>query len=142
MRILALAILAIGAVSAAAPAQAQTYDPSYPVCLHVYGRISYYECTYTSLPQCNASASGRSAQCVINPYFANAYQEPRPPIRSAAACLLSAARTERRSYSSSTTWPSTSDTRRSIRPASSMLWVAISIATRVAFTSCISALKT
>ena len=38
MRILALAILAIGAVSAAAPAQAQTYDPSYPVCLHVYGR--------------------------------------------------------------------------------------------------------
>ena len=29
----------------------------------------------------------------------------------------------------STIWPSTSDTRRSIRPASSMLWVAISIAT-------------
>ena len=37
MRILALAILAIGAASAAAPAQAQTYDPNYPVCLHVYG---------------------------------------------------------------------------------------------------------
>ena len=53
MRILALAILAIGAASAAAPAQAQTYDPNYPVCLHVYGRISYYECSYTSLPQCN-----------------------------------------------------------------------------------------
>ena len=76
MRILALAILAIAAASAAAPAQAQTYDPNYPVCLHVYGRISYYECTYTSLPQCNMSASGRSAQCVINPYFAHASQEP------------------------------------------------------------------
>ena len=76
MRVLALAILAIGAASAAAPAQAQTYDPSYPVCLHVYGRSSYYECSYTSLPQCNASASGRSAQCVINPYFAHASQEP------------------------------------------------------------------
>ena len=38
MRILALAILAIGAASAAAPAQAQTYDPNYPVCLHVYGQ--------------------------------------------------------------------------------------------------------
>ena len=76
MRILALAILAIGAASAAAPAQAQTYDPRYPVCLHVYGRITYYECSYTSLPQCNMSASGRSAQCVINPYFAHASQEP------------------------------------------------------------------
>jgi len=76
MRILVLAILAIGAVSAALPAQAQTYDPNYPVCLHVYGRVSYYESTYTSLPQCNASASGRSAQCVINPYYAYASQEP------------------------------------------------------------------
>jgi hypothetical protein len=33
---------------------------------------NYYECRYTSLPQCNASASGRAAQCVINPYFASA----------------------------------------------------------------------
>jgi hypothetical protein len=76
MRILALAILAIGAAAVAAPAQAQTYDPRYPVCLHVMGRITYYECSYTSLPQCNVSASGRSAQCVINPYFAHASQEP------------------------------------------------------------------
>ena len=77
MRILALAILAMGAASAAAPAQAQTYDPSYPVCLHVYERgSSYYECAYNTLPQCNASASGRAAQCVINPYFAHASQEP------------------------------------------------------------------
>ena len=72
MRILALAILAIGMVLIE-PAGAQTYDPGYPVCLHVYSRgADYYECRYTSLPQCNASASGRSAQCVINPYFAGA----------------------------------------------------------------------
>jgi hypothetical protein len=51
------------------PAAAQTYDPAYPVCLN---RSNCYECRYTSLPQCNASASGRSAQCVINPYFASA----------------------------------------------------------------------
>ena len=76
MRIPILAILAIAAASAASPAQAQTYDPNYPVCLHVYGRISYYECSYTSLPQCNMSASGRSAQCVINPYYAYASQDP------------------------------------------------------------------
>jgi hypothetical protein len=72
MRILALAILAIGMVSIE-PAAAQTYDPAYPVCLHVWTRgNNYYDCSYTSLPQCNASASGRAAQCVINPYFAGA----------------------------------------------------------------------
>ncbi len=77
MRNLALAILALATVSVAGPAAAQTYDPSYPVCLHVYGPISYYECRYTSLAQCNATASGRSAQCVSNPYVANADDEPR-----------------------------------------------------------------
>jgi hypothetical protein len=75
MRILALAIFVIGTISAG-PAAAQTYDPAYPVCLHAYSRMgsNWYECSYTSLPQCNASASGRSATCVINPYYAG----PRP----------------------------------------------------------------
>jgi len=68
MRILTLAIFAIGTLSIG-PAAAQTYDPAYPVCLRAKGA---YECRYTSLPQCNASASGRAAQCFINPYFANA----------------------------------------------------------------------
>jgi Protein of unknown function (DUF3551) len=75
MRTLALAILTIGTVSIG-PAAAQTYDPAYPVCLQVFGRGgNYYECRYTSLPQCDASASGRAAQCVVNPYFASA-EEP------------------------------------------------------------------
>jgi hypothetical protein len=74
MRIPALAMLTIATVLTAAPARAQTYDPAYPVCLHVYSRgANYYECRYTSLPQCNASASGRAAQCDINPYFASAH---------------------------------------------------------------------
>jgi hypothetical protein len=72
MRALALAILAIAAAAVAGPAAAQTYGPDYPVCLHVYGPATYYECRYTSLAQCNASASGRSAQCVVNPYVAHA----------------------------------------------------------------------
>jgi hypothetical protein len=81
MRIPALAILTFATVLTAAPARAQTYDPAYPVCLHVYGRgANYYECRYTSLPQCNASASGRAAQCDINPYFAGA-EEPRAGYR-------------------------------------------------------------
>ena len=72
MRTLALAILSIATVSAVPTARAQTFDPAYPVCLQVFQRWGsiYYECAYASLPQCNASASGRSAMCVINPYYA------------------------------------------------------------------------
>ena len=76
MRFSAFAMLAIGTALAAGAADAQTYDPDYPVCLHVYGRINYYECRYTSLAQCNVSASGRPALCVVNPYFTDAYQQP------------------------------------------------------------------
>ena len=71
MRILALAILTIATVSAAPSADAQTYDPAYPVCLHVFREgADYYACQYTSMSQCNASASGRAATCVVNPYYA------------------------------------------------------------------------
>jgi len=74
MRILALAILAIAAVSAATPARAQTYDPRYPVCLksvEMFGG-ERYECRYTSLQQCAPAASGLPAQCIINPFYAGA----------------------------------------------------------------------
>jgi Protein of unknown function (DUF3551) len=81
MRKLALAILAIATLSLAAPATAQTYAPGYPVCLHVYGPITYYECRYNSLAQCNATASGRAAQCVVNPYFASAEEPMGRPSR-------------------------------------------------------------
>ena len=68
-------MFAIGTVAVATPAPAQTYSPDYPVCLHVYGRGGgYIECGYTSIPQCQATAQGRSAQCELNPYFA--FAEP------------------------------------------------------------------
>lgn len=71
-RIPAFVILAVVAVLKAAPALAQTYDPNYPVCLQVYDDMVhyYFDCSYTTMAQCAASASGRSAQCVVNPYFA------------------------------------------------------------------------
>jgi hypothetical protein len=78
MRVLALAMSAIGTVAVAASVRAQTYSPDYPVCLHVYGRGSYIECGYTSLAQCQATAQGRSAQCELNPYFA--LNEPAVPV--------------------------------------------------------------
>ena len=71
MRVLACITLTMVTVLAALPARAQTYDPSYPVCLQTYGIDGgYIECSFTSLAQCQASASGRSAQCLTNPYFA------------------------------------------------------------------------
>lgn len=77
MRNITLAALLIGTFAAAVPARAQTFDPSYPVCMHVYGRADYYECRYGSLPQCQMSAAGRAAQCMVNPYFAQG-QGPSP----------------------------------------------------------------
>jgi hypothetical protein len=83
MRIPAWAIfagLAMGAMSAAAPVRAQAYDPAYPVCLQVFGPFNYNDCRFASLAECAPSASGRGAQCIVNPYFVNASQEP-PPAR-------------------------------------------------------------
>jgi len=77
----AMALTIFGAmVALSAPAQAQAYDPKYPVCLQVYDDFThyYFECSYTSMPQCQASASGRYAQCVINPYYAGPKSKGAP----------------------------------------------------------------
>ena len=73
MRVSAMPLLAIALTLAATPGRAQTYDPNYPVCLQTFGRNGgYIGCGYTSMQQCRWSASGRAAQCIINPYFAGA----------------------------------------------------------------------
>jgi hypothetical protein len=57
-----------------APAQAQTYGTSFPICIQTYeheGGI-YISCEYTSMAACRATASGRAAQCISNPYYASA----------------------------------------------------------------------
>jgi len=84
MRIPALAIVALGAAYAATPAQAQTYDPNYPVCLQVYqgSMVDYYfECAYQTMGQCQASASGRAASCVVNPYYHGGRPAGPPVVR-------------------------------------------------------------
>ena len=66
MRVLAVAILAIGAIWAAGPARAQTFDPHFPVCMHVYGDPTYYECRFGSLAACAGSVPSRSAlRCAL-----------------------------------------------------------------------------
>jgi hypothetical protein len=79
MRAMACVALAAAAL-AATPACAQTYDPAYPVCMQVYGLQNYISCRYASMEQCRMLASGRAAQCIVNPYFARGkkgrYRDP------------------------------------------------------------------
>lgn len=83
MRLPILTLAAVATLLGAADAGAQTYDPRYPVCMHVYsggrgGGGDFIDCSFASLPQCHASASGRAATCDVNPYYA--FNEP-PPVR-------------------------------------------------------------
>jgi hypothetical protein len=42
--------------------------------MHVipWGGGAYYDCSYYTMAQCAASASGRAAQCDLNPFYAGA----------------------------------------------------------------------
>jgi hypothetical protein len=75
MRLPALTILAI---AAAGPAAAQTYDPRYPFCMHIYGDPAYYECQYMTMAACVENASGRSAQCIVNPFADRSRMSAQP----------------------------------------------------------------
>ena len=77
-----LAVAAIALLLAGGSARAQTYDPSYPVCMQIYGPVGYFDCRYGSLEQCRYLAVGRSASCVVNPYFP--MKQPTHPRRSSA----------------------------------------------------------
>ena len=71
---LILSLLVLTAAVIAAPGRAQTYDPNYPFCMHVYGELvgERMDCAFTSLAQCRAAAAGLPATCLVNPFFARA----------------------------------------------------------------------
>jgi hypothetical protein len=83
MRLPFLTLTAIATVFVATPASAQRYDPRYPVCMHVYtggptgGGSDWFDCSFMSLEQCRATASGLAASCDVNPYYINAAPPPR-----------------------------------------------------------------
>ncbi|MEH2491003.1 DUF3551 domain-containing protein [Bradyrhizobium sp. AZCC 2230] len=88
MRLPLLTLTAIVTLFVAADASAQTYDPRYPVCMHKFtggggglgggGGGGYFDCSFTSLEQCRATASGLAASCDVNPYYAFDQPPPRP----------------------------------------------------------------
>ncbi|WP_426615933.1 DUF3551 domain-containing protein [Bradyrhizobium sp. McL0616] len=83
MRGACFTLVAIATLFVSVPARAQTYDPNYPVCMQIYGPVGYLDCRYASLEQCKYLAVGRSATCVVNPYFAQ--KKLAPPRRSRRA---------------------------------------------------------
>ncbi len=46
MRRARFALVATGLFFSGVPAHAQTYDPSYPVCMQIYGPVGYFDCRY------------------------------------------------------------------------------------------------
>lgn len=71
MRIPALIILTIAAISAASSAHAQNYDPRYPICMQVIENFGGQrnECAYFSMEQCAQRAAGLAATCIVNPFY-------------------------------------------------------------------------
>jgi hypothetical protein len=78
-----LVIAVVGALLAAMPANAQTYDPRYPVCMHVYGELQgeRMDCVFGSRDECNKTASGLPALCIDNPYYAGPGPRQKRPRR-------------------------------------------------------------
>jgi len=63
-----LALLAAGAVSAAVAMPASARD--FPYCIKGCDfNAGAGDCSFVSLAQCQATASGRDAYCAANPYF-------------------------------------------------------------------------
>ena len=69
-----LALMAAGAVSIAAPATAGEFPYCIKGCDFGAGAG---DCSFSSLAQCQATASGRDASCAANPYF-NARADMQP----------------------------------------------------------------
>jgi hypothetical protein len=91
-------MLGIGMVFAATPASAQRYDPSYPVCMEVYGGDgSRIECFYTSMAQCKGGAgAGVAGLCFNNPYYVAPPPEPTPAVQTEPAVPATPAKPRRR----------------------------------------------
>lgn len=52
--------------AAVEPARAEI---DYPYCMRVYTRDWYVDCSFSTLAQCQATASGRMAECYRDPFY-------------------------------------------------------------------------
>jgi hypothetical protein len=75
MRKTMLALVALGSIYVAGSSPAAAFD--YPYCLT--SQKDGTDCSYSTYHQCVTSASGRGADCIVNPVVAFAQQYPQPP---------------------------------------------------------------
>ena len=78
MRVLLLAMVTIAAIAAISAARAQSYNPRYPVCMRMVEMFGgeRNECVYDSIQQCQQSAAGLPATCIVNPFYRGAARRP------------------------------------------------------------------
>jgi hypothetical protein len=76
-----LTLSALGMTLVAVTPTSARADTDYPVCLHVYGPVTYDDCRYASISQCAPAAVGRSASCMVNPFYAGPNMPPRRKLR-------------------------------------------------------------
>jgi len=77
MRNVILALLAASGLAMVGTAPAQAFGTHYPFCLQGDEFPGLSNCTFTSYPQCQASASGRYLSCIANPYYNPGDPDPR-----------------------------------------------------------------
>jgi len=73
MKFVMPSVIVVAALMSAGPAFAPNLRSSrIAICMHVYGEKigERMDCTFNSLDQCTATASGLPATCLINPYYA------------------------------------------------------------------------
>ena len=67
MRYLLSSILVSGAILAASPAMAESFDTKYPVCMQVFASSGpRMDCYFWSMEQCWPKTDGMAALCVPN----------------------------------------------------------------------------
>lgn len=72
MRKTLLALMAVTSFIAINAAPASASDPHYPYCIKGAQWLSPVgDCSFSTLQQCQASASGRLATCDVNPFYHN-----------------------------------------------------------------------
>lgn len=84
-RLMLFAVLAL-ACAWISPTQAEI---DYPYCIKVYTRDGYIDCSFSTLAQCQATASGRPAQCYLDPFYKGAPGSARYVNRPRLAPYLS-----------------------------------------------------
>jgi hypothetical protein len=77
MRNLVFALAAVSALGAAVAVSSPVHAREFPYCMQ--GKDAGYpgDCQYRSYAECKATASGRAADCAINPRFAYGLQKER-----------------------------------------------------------------